>query len=47
MEIVIPKEETITPIIKEQHTYYIIAGAFAEQSKMQIDCLQKLSNLEL
>ena len=31
VEVIVPKEEIITPIIKEQHTYYIIAGAFAER----------------
>jgi cell division septation protein DedD len=31
VEVIVPKEEIITSIIKEQHTYYIIAGAFAEK----------------
>jgi cell division protein FtsN len=44
VEVVVPKEETITPIIKEQHTYYIIAGAFAEKQNAD-RLLYKLSNL--
>jgi len=43
-KMVVPKEETITPIIKEQHTYYIIAGAFAEKQNAD-RLLYKLSNL--
>ena len=44
VEVVVLKEETITPIIKEQHTYYIIAGAFAEKQNAD-RLLYKLSNL--
>ena len=38
------KVEIVIPIITEQHTYYIIAGAFAEKQNAD-RLLYKLSNL--
>ena len=39
----VPPSETIPPLIKDQHTYYIIAGAFAEKQNAD-KLLYKLKN---